>query len=103
MVNKTQDVTLATVWDGLPPLQDTVTPSPVDTIEVDIRVDESEDGSYANITVERVEKVDPSKENGGLKSDVPHVDKFVRAGIVTRKFRNLFQLYCILFVCCSLA
>lgn len=86
-VNKTTDVTVpSTVWDGMHHLQETVTPSPVKTIDANTISDENlaeqleGNVEYANKT----EKLEQLKQDTDgiteLKADVPNVDKFVKAG-----------------------
>lgn len=97
-VNRTQDVTVsATIWDGLRPLQETVTPSPVETAdEAQLEYPEGILDDAVNYTNESERSFDLKDEHSvitELKTDVPPVDKFVRAG-KREKSQYLF-LYCV--------
>lgn len=80
-VNNTQDVTLsATLWDGLQPLQDIVTPSPVEIASEDSEEILEEEITDTNETEGPTKLKDDVDVITELKDDIPSVDKFVRAG-----------------------
>lgn len=80
-VNKTHDITLSTtMWSGLQPLQEIVTPSPVESISEsseELLQEEITDTNETEGPKKLKEDVDVITE---LKDDIPSVDKFVRAG-----------------------
>lgn len=86
-MNKTADVTVpSTVWDGLQHLQETVTPSPVTTLDTNAVQEESppeqveQNSEYANKTEKSEDLKQDTDTITELKTDVPNVDKFVKAG-----------------------
>lgn len=80
-VNKTQDVALSTtLWSGIQPLQEIVTPSPVEPASKDpeeVLDEEITDTNETEAPTKLKDDVDVITE---LKDDIPSVDKFVRAG-----------------------
>lgn len=81
-VNKTQDLTLSTtMWDGLQPLQEVVTPSPVEPATEDSEETLVEEVVETNETEGPTKLKDDVEVITELKEDIPSVDKFVRAGV----------------------
>lgn len=79
-MNKTQDMALSTsLWSDLQPLQEIVTPSPVEPASTDL-----EDGFEEFTDTNETETATTLKQDTDvvteLKDDIPVVDKFVRAG-----------------------
>lgn len=78
-VNKTQDVTISTtLFDGLQPLQEIVTPSPVEMATSEELLEE--EVAATNETEGTGKLKDDVELITELKEDIPTVDKFVRAG-----------------------
>lgn len=73
-----------TVWDGLQPLQESVTPSPVEPEESQSVEDEGGDAEESSVYVNESSNVSENSQVNSdipeLKTDVPSMDKFVKAG-----------------------
>lgn len=74
--NKTQNLTLSTtMWNGLQPLQEIVTPSPVEPASKETLEESINDSNDTESPAKLKDEVDVNIE---LKQDLPALDKFVR-------------------------